>query len=341
MPSEVEVRTVARIADVPAAWDALFDAAPAQSTRAWWAATEAAALLSGTRARYVLYTVGGQPAALLPHATGPAGTRSLTTPYTTFYQPLLAPGAAVPAEAWAGVGATVVLEAMDGPWADATLLTGARQAGYRTRTFRHFGNWHMDVAGMGWPDYLATRGGRLRETIRRRSAAAQRDSAVRLTLATEGPAVLEALAAYEAIYVRSWKTPEPFPDFNRTLLPGLAAAGMLRIGVLWIGDRPAAAQYWTVRHGVATVLKLAHDEADRARSPGTVLTAWMIRHLLDDEHVKSLDFGRGDDPYKAEWVDRRRERVGMLLARPMTVVGAAALLRHDGGTVLRRVRRRE
>ena len=329
---------VTRIGDVPAVWDALFAAAPAQSTRAWWAATEQAALLPGTGARYVLCHDDGQPAALFPLAVGSAGTRSLTTPYTVLYQPLLAPDADMGAvgRALAACGPVLLLEAMDADWPLLTpLLRGARQAGLRPRTYRHFGNWHRNVAGLDWSAYLATRPARLRETIRRRAAAAARDPAVLLTLATEGPAVLDALAAYEAIYARSWKTPEPFPDFNRALLPGLAAEGCLRIGVMWAGDRPIAAQYWTVRHGVATVLKLAHDEADRARSPGTVLTAWMIRQLLDEDRVAELDFGRGDDAYKAEWVDQRRERVGVLLARPTSRRGAAALLRHDAG-VLRR-----
>ncbi len=333
---------VERIADVPAAWDTLFDAAPAQSTRAWWAATEDAALPTGVRARYLLCYQDGRPAALIPLRHGPAGTGSLTTPYTTAYQPMVAPGADVGAvgEVLARQASRLVLDAMDPAWPSLpALLAGARRGGLRARTYQHFGNWHRDVAGLDWAAYLVTRPGRLRETIRRRTAACLRDPAIRLTLATTGPAVLEALAAYEAIYARSWKTPEPFPRFNQALLPGLAAAGMLRIGVLWIGDRPAAAQYWTVRHSVATVLKLAHDEADRARSPGTVLTAWMIRHLLEDGHVTSLDFGRGDDPYKAEWVDDRRERVGVLLARPISVRGAAALLRHDLGGLRRRMRR--
>lgn len=331
------------IGDVPAAWDTLFAAAPAQSTRAWWAATEQAALPPGTGAHYVMCQEGGQPAALFPLAMGPGGTRSLTTPYTVLYEPLLTPDADMAAvgRALASCGPVLLLEAMDPDWPLFTpLLAGARQAGLWARTYRHFGNWHMDVAGLDWPAYLATRPGRLRETIRRRSAAAARDPAVRLTLTTDGPAVLDALAGYEAIYARSRKTPEPFPDFNRALLPGLAAEGCLRIGVMLVGDRPIAAQYWTVRHGVATVLKLAHDEADRARSPGTVLTAWLIRYLLDEERVAGLDFGRGDDPYKAEWVDQRRERVGVLLARPTSARGAAALLRHDAGVLVRRLRGR-
>ena len=335
------VAEVKCIGDVPAVWDTLFAAAPAQSTRAWWAATEQAALPPGTGARYLLCHDNGQPAALFPLAMGSAGTRILTTPYTVQYQPLLTSGADMAAigRVLAAHSPVLLLEAIDPDWPLLTpLMAGARQAGLRARTYRHFGNWHRNVTGLDWPAYLATRPGRLRETIRRRTAAAARDPAVRLTLATEGPAVLSALAAYEAIYARSWKTPEPFPDFNRALLPGLAADGCLRIGVMWVGDRPIAAQYWTVRHGIATVLKLAHDEADRARSPGTVLTAWMIRQLLEKDRVAELDFGRGDDAYKAEWVEQRRERVGVLLARPNSARGAVALLRHDAGVLRRAVR---
>ena len=58
-----------------------------------------------------------------------------------------------------------------------------------------------------------------------------------------------------------------------------------------------AAQYWTVQDGVGTVLKLAYDEAWKAISPGTVLSAHMIRLLLA-EGVGELDYGRGDDAYK-------------------------------------------
>ncbi|MGI4954132.1 MAG: hypothetical protein ACRYGM_20200, partial [Janthinobacterium lividum] len=52
-----------------------------------------------------------------------------------------------------------------------------------------------------------------------------------------------------------------------------------------------------------------------------------------------LDFGRGDDPYKQSWAGMRRQRVGVLLASTWQPRGMAALLRHDIGTALRRVRR--
>jgi CelD/BcsL family acetyltransferase involved in cellulose biosynthesis len=90
-------------------------------------------------------------------------------------------------------------------------------------------------------------------------------------------------------------------------------------------------QFWAVRGGQAIVLKLAHDEAFKAQSPGTVLTALMLRHFLDAEHVARLDFGRGDDAYKQGWAVERRQRIGVLLVNPWRPAGIAALVRHAGG----------
>ncbi len=73
----------------------------------------------------------------------------------------------------------------------------------------------------------------------------------------------------------------------------------------------------------------------RTLSPGTVLTAWMVRALLA-EGVTQLDFGRGDDPYKRLWADARRQRKGLILARPWRPRGAMALLRQAAGGALRR-----
>ena len=99
-----------------------------------------------------------------------------------------------------------------------------------------------------------------------------------------------------------------------------AAGGRLRLGVLRRGvDGVAvAAQYWVLGGGQAWLLKLAHAEESRAASPGPALTALMVRHLLERDGVRALDFGRGDDPYKRLWVGQRRQRMGLVLADPRT-----------------------
>ena len=81
------------------------------------------------------------------------------------------------------------------------------------------------------------------------------------------------------------------------------------------------------------MLKLAHDETFKAHSPGTVLTALMIRHLLDNEHVAQIDLGRGDDTYKQGWAVERRQRIGVLLINPRRPAGLMALLRHAFGRI--------
>ena len=80
-----------------------------------------------------------------------------------------------------------------------------------------------------------------------------------------------------------------------------------------------------------------HDEQRKALSPGTVLTALMIRRLLDEERVRELDFGRGDDGYKAGWAARRRQRTGIVLADPFRPAGLLAALRHGAGRVRQRL----
>ncbi len=329
-------------------WDAVFAAGPgAQSRRGWFAATERAALPPGARACYMALSGAAGPLAVLPMRLDQGRLGSLTTPYTVLFQPLLAP-AADPLAAGQAFGRQlrrwphVVLDALDPAWPGLEpFLKGVRRAGLRTSRFDQFGNWHEPLAGRDWPAYLAARPGPLRETIRRKGRLAARDAAIRFEIVSSATGLPGAIAAYEAVYGRSWKEPEPFPAFTGVLLRGLAAEGGLRLGVMWQGVQPIAAQYWTVdwmgAQGIATVLKLAHDDAAKALSPGTLLTAHMIRALIE-EGVTELDFGRGDDPYKQHWTTARRQRVGVLVANPLRPAGFAILLRQWCGAALRRLR---
>jgi CelD/BcsL family acetyltransferase involved in cellulose biosynthesis len=109
---------------------------------------------------------------------------------------------------------------------------------------------------------------------------------------------------------------------------------------MWIGEQPAAAQFWVVDQGVAGVLKLAHDEAFKALSPGTALTAWMLRHFLNEERVRGIDFGRGDDSYKQDWARDRRQFAGVVLVDPRRPAHWPLLIRHFGGRARAMLHRR-
>ncbi len=344
MKIPLTMRVERTVAALDSTWNGLFAAsAGLQSSRPWLAATIAAALPDGAEPHLLAISDEAGPLALLPMLAGPnQDWGSLTTPYTCLYQPLLRPGSAGLAQAIVEIGRycrkwpVTRFEALDPDWPGLGLLRRSlTKAGLVTRTFAHFGNWHEQVTPGSWDTYLAARPGALRETIRRRTRAAERAGA-RCEIYSTPAELPAALDAYEAVYRRSWKVPEPFPAFNSTLIRTLADSGNVRIGIMWKDDIPIAAQYWSVAADVATVLKLAHDEQFKSFSPGTVLSAATIRRLIDVDGVRELDFGRGDDGYKQGWAKQRRARIGLLAINVWTGTGLRELVAHDAGT-LRRV----
>lgn len=221
------------------------------------------------------------------------------------------------------------------------LLAGLRAGGIRALRFDHVVNRHEALPpDITWETYLAARPPALRTTIRRKLSRAARDY-VHEAIAAPGPALEAGIAAYEGVRAASWKPEEPFPAFDGALMRAAAEAGLLRFGLLRraADGAPVAAQYWVLDRGGAraTVLKLSHIEAEKQASPGTALTALMIRALLERDGVRELDFGRGDDPYKRLWVGGARRRIGLVLADPLHPAGAAALLRQGLGALRRRL----
>ena len=316
-----------------------------QSGAAWWRSLTASAMPPDATPRFVLCRHAGRPAVLVPLQAAGRTLAGLTAPYTCLYQPLVHPGLQPDDVERAGfalgqssAGFSVLrLDALDADWPGLVpLLAGLRRAGFLSYRFAHFGNWHEFVGGRRWAAYLEARPGALRTTIRRKLRRYEADPAWSFALAHSPEEAEAALPAFEQVYRNSWKRPEPFPRFGPTIIRAAARAGVLRLGVLRCQGQPVAAQYWTVEQGTATVLKLAHDETARQMSAGTVLTAWMIRHLLEEERVSALDFGRGDDAYKQSWVTARRQRIGVMLANPRRPRGLAVLGRAALGLAVRR-----
>lgn len=349
------VRLYSGLAALPPAAAALF-ARPDRdvfASRAWYQTLIAEGLPPDLSPLFAVCGEEGAPFALMPFAASADRRRlgSLTGPYTCGFRPLFA----VPERARAAglaIGrfcrhaAVIRLDAIAPEMPGlAEFTAGLRRAGLGVWPFDAFGNWYEPVAGRSFAAYLAVRPGALRTTIRRKMP--HFEQAASFAVVTGGEELERAIADYEAVYARSWKEPEPFPRFNPALMRAMAALGLLRLGVLRLGRQPVALQLWVVSGGRAMVLKLAHDETLRRFSPGTVLTALMIEHLLGSEQIGELDFGRGDDPYKQLWTSERRQRIGLLLANPLrlrglveTVRSAAGRTRRSARAIFARTRRR-
>ena len=315
---------------------------------AWYRTVIDHGLGAGETGCFAVWPPHGPPDAIFPLMRAAQGDlRSLTNPYSCVYAPLLAPRLGDDRILRAGEAlgvlcreaARVRLEALPEEWpALPPLLEGVRRAGLVVRRFNHFGNWHEQVGGVSWAGYLAARPGALRETMRRklRRVARARSVAIEVVEGEEGLAA--GIEAFETVYGRSWKEPEPFASFNPALMRAISPLRSLRLGLMRIEGEPVAAQFWIVEDGRATVLKLAHDERFKAYSPGTVLTASMLRRLIDEERVREIDFGRGDDRYKSAWASRRRQRIGVLLINPRRPRGLIIVLGEALGAGRRAVR---
>ncbi|MCZ8322482.1 MAG: GNAT family N-acetyltransferase [Novosphingobium sp.] len=182
----------------------------------------------------------------------------------------------------------------------ANLAAALRQAGWTTFVEQCDVNHVLPVNGRSYADYLATRSGPLRNTLKRKA------DKVAVTIETAfNP---DSWASYEKVYARSWKGEEGCPGFLRQFAAQEGEAGRLRLAIARADDRPVAAQFWTVEAGTAFIHKLAHIEDARSLSPGSTLTAALLEQVIDRDRVALVDFGTGNDAYKRDWMEQVRPR---------------------------------
>ena len=344
---------------LPAGYAALFEAAAGESfyaSRPWFETLAETTREAGDE--LYLYGVESEgpdetPLALLVARSGasaapgipaddPRSLAGFSTMYTTHFLPVIHPTAATSEQVAAGFAQALAaqrpawrclnFESLDPaepffPAFEAAL----RSAGFVVQSYSHFGNWYESTEGDSLDSFMARRPSALRNTVKRKGRKLEKMEDVRFEILTGGEDLDRAMDAYDAIYANSWKEPEPFPDFTRMLVHEAASAGCLCLGTVYLGERPAASQIWIVAGGRATIFKLAYDEEFKKLSAGSVLTVKILEHVLTNNQVVEVDYGRGDDAYKKQWLSERRERRGILAFNPRTLQGAIGVLRHVCG----------
>ncbi|MFT7774318.1 GNAT family N-acetyltransferase [Roseateles sp.] len=206
-----------------------------------------------------------------------------------------------------------------------TLQCALNRANLACFAYFGFGNWHMRVR-QDWASYLQGLDGRQRSTITRMGKKFAAEGG-RLEIISGKDDVERGIQAYQQVYAASWKQPEPYQAFIPGLIQLCAERGWLRLGVAWHGDKPVAAQLWIIANGKADIYKLAYDEAYKAYSPGTLLTAMLMQQAMDVDRAGEIDYLIGDDPYKKTWMSSRRERWGLVAYNPFSLGGAIGLAR--------------
>lgn len=235
--------------------------------------------------------------------------------YSFRVRPVITPGAdglkllTALAEDMVGQAPDISLAPLPDENGETTMLEAAfRKAGWLVFREQCDVNHVLHVQGRSFAEYLATRPGPLRTTLKRKGSKVQ--TIIETTFREE------SWQAYESIYARSWKPSEGSPAFLRRFAQEEAAAGRMRLGLAFADGEPVAAQFWTVEGSTAFIHKLAHTEESKPLSPGTTLSAALFEQVIDKDHVHLVDFGTGNDGYKRDWMEEVRPRFRLDMFRP-------------------------
>ncbi len=136
-----------------------------------------------------------------------------------------------------------------------------------------------------------------------------------------------------AVSERSWKaqrnlaiaTMPGMPGFFRDLTAHASHRGWLRLWIMRLDGRPVASEYQLEADGRVHALRADIDASlPDELSPGTHLTAEIVRALFARETVYEYDMGLGDNEYKSRWASDAHERGRLRIFRP----GAYGALLH-------------
>ncbi len=212
----------------------------------------------------------------------------------------------------------------------ATRLEQAfRKAGWFVHRTRCDSNHILPIGGRSFAEYLTSRPGMLRTTIARK--------AKKLSIEIDNIFHEDTWDIYQRIYNESWKPEEGDPEFLKDFARRESTAGHLRLGIASYNGEPVAVQFWTVENGAAYIHKLAHLPESKHLSAGTILTAALLEHVIDRDRVQLVDFGTGNDRYKADWMEDIRPRFQLDCHNPARV----ACWPHIARALFRRVASRK
>jgi len=188
---------------------------------------------------------------------------------------------------------------------------------FSSMRYAQFFNWYHPLQGQTFADYMAVRSSRVRNTIARKQRKLERERGYEIKLYTKSN-VQQAMADFHIVYKASWKNTEQYRDIMEGFISRFSILDWTRLAILYIDNKPVAAQIWFVLHNKASIFKLAYDEAWKRYSPGSILTQYLMETVIDTDKVEEIDFLTGNDRYKQEWMSERRQRWKMVITHKPT-----------------------
>lgn len=169
-------------------------------------------------------------------------------------------------------------------------------------------NWYVDKIDYSGDEYLNRRSKKIRSELRRRRTRLEALGDLEFRIIKNGNEIDKYMDYYYEVYARSWKGKEKIgPTFHRALAKLAAEQGWLRLAFLFLNGVPIASQFRIVFNDACFFLKTAYDCQYRKYGPGIIMLADMIKYVIDVDHVREIDFGPGDEPYKRSWASQKRK----------------------------------
>jgi CelD/BcsL family acetyltransferase involved in cellulose biosynthesis len=171
------------------------------------------------------------------------------------------------------------------------------------RTWRREASPVLRLPGR-WEEYLATRSSNFRQQLRRREQALGREGHVELRTADAATLDrdLDTLFALHRARFGGRRTDFSDTPFHREVAREALARGWLRLRVLELDARPAAAWHGFQVGAVASYYQAGRDPAFDRLSVGFVLMAHTIRSAIA-EGANEYRFGRGDEAFKSRFTE--------------------------------------
>jgi CelD/BcsL family acetyltransferase involved in cellulose biosynthesis len=227
----------------------------------------------------------------------------------------------------------------DDPWLDVLLGSkGLSRARVRTTPLPY-----LDLSGLSWEDYLASRSRNFRGQLGRRRRALERDHEAVFTRVADEADIARRAETLFTLHERRWEgrqasslTASRRQKFLADFAGLALEAGWLRLWFLELGGTPVAGWYgWHIGDRYA-YYQAGLDPDYAAYSAGFVLLARTLEDAFA-ETAREYDFLRGDEDYKSRFTDTSRQASTWVAAPRLHPIRAAVSTLVAGRAAARRL----
>ncbi len=188
-------------------------------------------------------------------------------------------------------------------------------------------NWYCDNI-QSFRLYYSQRPSQLKNTIKRKEKKLTKEHSYHVEIVDKKDVFDNYFSDYKRIYQLSWKDEEASFEFIKQVCLKAAEENKLRMGILFVNNQAVAVQLWFLHKGTASIFKLAYDPVFKAYSVGSILSMALTKHVIEQDKVCCIEFGMGSEPYKKDWMDKKRQRMTLQVFNERSFFGALLAVRY-------------